>query len=1368
MPSRSWIRQLISRLVTARIRKPRRRRQSHDCPAETLEFRALLSVITVTTLSDSLTHVGTSLRDAVIQANSEADPAGDTIVFDSGLAGGTISLTQGEFLIQNSMTITGLGADRLSISGNHSSRIFNLIGSASVNVTITGLTLEDANDLSESGGGAIKNGVSLTLTNNVITHNSAQGLGGGGIANYGRLMSTNNAIKNNSANGGGNGGGIANFGTLTSVSDTIDSNSANNGALGGGLFNVSILTLMNDTVSNNSASYGGGILNENTLTTTNVTIANNSASSLQGGGGGVFNVSQWTSVSDTVTNNSATRGGGIYNDGAVWNVLNTVVAANPIGGDVENIDGGLIDAQHTLIGDVSSGLTNGSLGNIVSPTNQSIFVSHNGIPILAGNGGPTKTIALAIDSPAIGQAIALATLAAPVIANSTSTTFSVDSIMYLTPGEFLVIDNEIVRLDSIMDASTVIVSRGQFGTTPAAHITGASFSLATDQTGAIRTGNDLGARSSRHSLTVTTNADPDPTDATLLSEGTMTLRNAVSIANADASLIGNSLGDTIHFANSLAGQTIVLTQGELVISNSMTITGAGAGSLTIDGNHASRIFNLDGSSTAIVTLTGLTLQNGNDTTGNGGGAIINRENLTLTNVTITRNVTTANGGGIFNAGTLTSTNNTIADNSALGLGGGIYVSGMLTQTYDTVANNSATFGGGGVFEFSGTWITRNSIIASNLNGGNVGQSGGTIDSRNTLIDDSSSGLTNDVNNNRIGIQSKPIFVTGSNGLPFLGRNGGSTQTIALAAGSPALRAGAEINGIVTDERGIARFRIPDIGAYQTIPVSLTGFAGLETFVKGSDPIAIAPDLVVDAPESGNIARATVVFTNWLDNEDRLSFYNSYALEHTFSVDVSGNTATLTLTGNASAAAYQTTLRSLAYQDVNNPAAVTSLLRGVTITIDDGFSTSAAAGSIAVQNVNLAPFLSAIETSPLVYAANHPETPFSAISTTMLVNDYDSQNLTKAIVQITSGYQLSPGGNDLLSFVNQSGITGSFDRLTGTLTLTGVSYAGNYREALRSVQFSASGRAIRSGLRSLTITVFDNDSTQPAMSVPITTSVMVTTTNDPPTISGFSGSLSYLKGSTPLTVAPNLMIADADSLKIASATVAFTNWQWDEDRLSFSNSFGLQHTFVTNRYNKTATLTISGYDTVAHFQTTLRSVLFEDVRNNSPILSARQVRISVSDGVSNSNAAVGSIAVQNVNLPPVVSTNHAGVLVFSAMREPTKILANALVNDPDSQNLSSLTVQITSGYQNDAGGKDILWFANQNGIRGSFDVVTGTLVLTGRSYVGNYRSALRSIAFNSTGKAISSAARTFTITAFDDNSPTPAVSAAVTATLLVNS
>jgi hypothetical protein len=102
---------------------------------EALEGRVVLSTLTVTNTLDS-GHG--SLRYEIAQA--EKHPAKDTIEFkipktdpgyNSSTGIWTITLTSGELDITQNLTIQGLGASLLTISGDFRSRVFEVAPEAS-------------------------------------------------------------------------------------------------------------------------------------------------------------------------------------------------------------------------------------------------------------------------------------------------------------------------------------------------------------------------------------------------------------------------------------------------------------------------------------------------------------------------------------------------------------------------------------------------------------------------------------------------------------------------------------------------------------------------------------------------------------------------------------------------------------------------------------------------------------------------------------------------------------------------------------------------------------------------------------------------------------------------------------------------------------------------------------------------------------------------------------------------------------------------------------------------------------------------------------------------------------------------------------
>ena len=272
-------------------------------------------------------------------------------------------------------------------------------------------------------------------------------------------------------------------------------------------------------------------------------------------------------------------------------------------------------------------------------------------------------------------------------------------------------------------------------------------------------------------LEVTTLADSD-------TPGFTTLRQAL----ANAATLGGS--QIIAFAPNLAG-TITLSSG-LVISSNVSIEGPGAAAVSVTGGGPSSdfsVFTVNSGVTA--SISGLDIAGGN-TSGNGGG-ILNSGILTLSSDTLAGN-SAAIGGGIDNTGTVTLINDTVSGNSATS-GGGIDNAGTATLSDDTIAGNSAGDGGG--ILNSGTAALNNTIVANSTSGGDIA---GSVSGNNNLIDDSASagGLANGSGGNIVGVN--PLLAP-------LGEYGGSTPTMALLPGSPAIDAGLVISGISADQRG---------------------------------------------------------------------------------------------------------------------------------------------------------------------------------------------------------------------------------------------------------------------------------------------------------------------------------------------------------------------------------------------------------------------------------------------------------------------------------------------------------------------------------------------------------------------------------------
>src|SRR5262249_48974881 len=104
----------------------------------------------------------------------------DTITFDPTVfaTAKTITLTTGDLLITDAVTITGPGAKLATVSGNYTSRVFNInVPGAGGPVAISGLTITGGK--ADNGGGLLLQDDALTLTECAIVANSVFSEGGG-------------------------------------------------------------------------------------------------------------------------------------------------------------------------------------------------------------------------------------------------------------------------------------------------------------------------------------------------------------------------------------------------------------------------------------------------------------------------------------------------------------------------------------------------------------------------------------------------------------------------------------------------------------------------------------------------------------------------------------------------------------------------------------------------------------------------------------------------------------------------------------------------------------------------------------------------------------------------------------------------------------------------------------------------------------------------------------------------------------------------------------------------------------------------------------------------------------------------------------
>ncbi|MEZ6087267.1 MAG: cadherin-like domain-containing protein [Pirellulaceae bacterium] len=351
---------------------------------------------------------------------------------------------------------------------------------------------------------------------------------------------------------------------------------------------------------------------------------------------------------------------------------------------------------------------------------------------------------------------------------------------------------------------------------------------------------------------------------------------------------------------------------------------------------------------------------------------------------------------------------------------------------------------------------------------------------------------------------------------------------------------------------------------------------------------------------------------------------------------------------------------------------------MSFTVNDGDANSnTVTRDISFTAVNDAPVEASIEGTPLAYTENDGAV---AITSTLAVSDVDDTNIESAVVQITGNYA---NGEDVLAFVDQNGITGSWNAANGTLTLTGSATKADYITALRSITYNNTSENPSAATRTVSFTVNDGD----ANSNTVTRDIAFTAVNDAPVESSIEGTpLAYTENDGAVAITSTLTVTDVDDTNMESAVVQITgNYANGEDVLSFVDQNG-----ITGSWNATnGTLTLTGSASKANYEAALRSVTYANVSEN-PSISARTISFTVNDGDADSSTLSRNITIASVNDDPTNAGSLVSDVTVTEDVSTTIDLSAIDFSDVDAAS-SSLTVTLstsTGGHLAAAAGSGI--------------------------------------------------------------------------------
>ena len=175
----------------------------------------------------------------------------------------------------------------------------------------------------------------------------------------------------------------------------------------------------------------------------------------------------------------------------------------------------------------------------------------------------------------------------------------------------------------------------------------------------------------------------------------------------------------------------------------------------------------------------------------------------------------------------------------------------------------------------------------------------------------------------------------------------------------------------------------------------------------------------------------------------------------------------------------------------------------------------------------------------------------------------------------------------------------------------------------------------------------------------TVNVTIIPVNDAPVLAAIEGAaLAYLENQAATAITATLTVSDVDSANLAGATVSITaNYGNGQDVLAFTNQFNITGSFSTAG----GVLTLNGADTLAHYQTALRAVTYQNTSDNPGTL-ARTVAFRVDDAGAVNN--LSNIVTRTIN---VTAVNDAPTL--DVIPNPAAIPRNA---PTQTVNLSGIT------------------------------------------------------------------------------------------------
>jgi|GEM_PF-4987506 len=259
--------------------------------------------------------------------------------------------------------------------------------------------------------------------------------------------------------------------------------------------------------------------------------------------------------------------------------------------------------------------------------------------------------------------------------------------------------------------------------------------------------------------------------------------------------------------------------------------------------------------------------------------------------------------------------------------------------------------------------------------------------------------------------------------------------------------------------------------------------------------------------------------------------------------------------------------------------------------------------------------------------------------------YDQLNVKGAVslgdATLSLAFGYAPAFNDSFTIINNDGA----DAVSGTFN--------GLAEGTRFLQ----------GSISLQITYAGGDGND----------VVVTCANAPPVATTAAGAVTYTENAGPVIIDAGVLVSDFNNASLASATVSIaSNFSAAEDSLSFTNT-----ATITGSYNAlSGVLTLSGSDSVANYQSALRSVTYTNSSEN-PSTATRTIAFVANDGVAPSNTATKNISIISINDVPSFTKGANQSVLEDAGAQTVAGWATSISAGPGAESSQTLTFTVTN-------------------------------------------------------------------------------------------